>query len=55
MSSQTPDYGTKVPQHEIEALAYLSLPKMQRYFESEEGKREYEEWEREQAEITRTG
>ena len=54
MNGKTPDYGTKVPQYEIEALARFFLPKLQKYFETEEGNREYEEWEREQAENTRT-
>ena len=34
----------KIPQHEVEALARCLLPEMQRYFESKEGKREYEKW-----------
>ena len=54
-ADKIPDYGAKMPQHEIETLTYLFLPKMQKYFASEEGKCEYEEWEREQAETTRTG
>jgi len=38
------DYGTGIPQHEIESLARVLLPKIQRFFESEDGKREFEEW-----------
>ena len=42
------DYGTGIPQHEIEALARCLLPEMQKFFESEEGKREFEEWKQQQ-------
>jgi len=45
------DYGTNIPRHEIEALAVCLLPDCIAFFESEEGKREYEEWKRQQAEI----
>jgi len=38
------DYGTGIPQHEIEALARVLLPEIQRFFESEKGRREFEEW-----------
>jgi hypothetical protein len=44
------DYGTGIPRHEIEALARCLLPEIQRYFESEDGKREFEEWKRQQKE-----
>ena len=33
-----------VPQFEIESIARMLLPKMQAYFESEQGKREFKEW-----------
>jgi hypothetical protein len=39
-----------IPQYEIESLARLLLPAMQAFFESEEGKREFEAWKRQQAE-----
>lgn len=38
------DYGTVIPKHEVEALARILLPEIQRFFESEEGKREFAEW-----------
>jgi len=38
------DYGTGIPRHEIEALAALLLPEIQRFFESEEGQREFAAW-----------
>ena len=44
------DYGTRIPKHEVEALARCLLPKIQAFFDSEEGKREFEEWKRQQAE-----
>lgn len=41
---QQTDYGTGVPLHEAEALARILLPEIQKFFESEEGKREFQEW-----------
>lgn len=38
------DYGTGIPLHEVEALARILLPEIQKFFESEEGQREYAEW-----------
>ena len=38
------DYGTGIPKHEIESLARCLLPEIERFFESEEGKREFEQW-----------
>ena len=49
------DYGTGIPKHEIEALARCLLPEIQKFFESEEGKREFEEWKEKQAEQTKIG
>ena len=36
--------NTAIPKHEIEALAHCLLPEIQRFFESEEGQREFAEW-----------
>ena len=33
-----------IPQSDIESLAKLILPEIQRYFESEQGKQAFEEW-----------
>ena len=44
MNRKRRDYGTGIPRHEIEALAALLLPEIQRFFESEEGQREFAEW-----------
>ena len=37
------DYGTGIPVHEVDALARILLPKIQAFFESEEGQREFAE------------
>ena len=45
MASKDPsDHGTGIPLHEIEALARVLLPEIQRFFESEEGQKEFREW-----------
>ena len=38
------DYGTGIPLHEVEALARVLLPEIRKFFESEEGQREFKEW-----------
>ena len=38
------DYGTGIPLHEVEALARVLLPEIQKFFESEEGQQEYRAW-----------
>ena len=38
------DYGTGIPLHEVEALARVLLPEIQKFFESEDGQREFAEW-----------
>lgn len=42
MAKKQPD--TNIPQHEIEALARCLLPEIQKFFESPEGKKKFEEW-----------
>ena len=45
MASKKPnDHGTGIPLHEVEALARVLLPEIQKFFESKEGQREYAEW-----------
>ena len=44
MAKKRKDYGTDIPEHEVEALARCLLPEIQKFFESDEGKREFEEW-----------
>ena len=46
------DLGLEVPQQEIESLARLLLPKIQQFFESEEGQIEFAEWKRNEAKRT---
>ncbi len=48
MAKRHNDYGTGIPRHEIEALARALLPTMQAFFESEEGQREFAEWQKRQ-------
>ena len=38
-----------IPKQELEILARHFLPQIQAFFESEEGRKEYEEWKVEQA------
>ena len=38
-----------IPKQELENLARHFLPQIQSFFESEEGRKEYEEWKPEQA------
>ena len=42
------DHGTCIPLHEVEALARILLPQIQAFFESEEGRKEFEEWKEKQ-------
>lgn len=42
--AQAKDNGTDIPQHKIESLSSCLLPKIQAFFESEEGEWEFEEW-----------
>lgn len=39
---------SNIPKHELEILARHFLPQIQAFFESEEGRKEYEEWKAEQ-------
>lgn len=45
------DYGTGIPEHEIEALARCLLPEIQKFFESEEGQKEFAEWKAQQEKL----
>ena len=42
------DCGINIPKHEMERLARCLLPEIHRFFESEEGKAEFEQWKQEQ-------
>ena len=37
-----------IPQQDIESLARILLPQIQKYFESENGQREFDEWKKQQ-------
>ena len=50
MAKKQPD--TDIPQHEREALARCLLPEIQKFFESPEGKKEFEEWKAQRAKET---
>ena len=43
-SKKTSNQGTGIPLYEVEALARALLPEIQRFFESEEGQKEFQEW-----------
>ena len=40
-----------IPEYELEILARHFLPQIQAFFQSEEGRQEYEAWQKEQAEL----
>lgn len=40
-----------IPKHELESLARCFLPDIQAFFESEEGRMEYEEWKAEETKL----
>ena len=40
-----------IPKHELEILARHFLPQIQAFFQSEEGRQEYETWQKEQAKL----
>lgn len=42
------DYGTGIPRFEMEALARILLPEIQRFYESSEGQAVFEKWKAEQ-------
>ena len=43
-SKKTSNQGTGIPLYEVEALARVLLPEIHRFFESEEGQKEFQEW-----------
>ena len=47
-SKKLNDHGTGIPLHEVEALARVLLPEIQKFFESEDGQREFQEWKEKQ-------
>ena len=47
---KAPELQSNIPRHELEALARCLLPDIQAFFESEEGQREFAEWQERQKE-----
>lgn len=47
MAKKQPD--TNIPQQEIETLARCLLPEIQKFFESPEGQKEFEQWKAQRA------
>ena len=43
-------FKSRIPEDEIEALAKCFLPDILDFFESEEGRKEFEQWKKEQSE-----
>lgn len=39
-------YDLDIPEYQLESLARVLLPMMQDYLSSEEGKKDYEEWQK---------
>ena len=48
MTRRKKQYHPKIPDYELESLARCLLPDMQAYFESNEGKRAFAEWQAQQ-------
>ena len=49
------DYGTGVPQHEMEALARVLLPEIEKFYASEKGQRQFARWKEEQQNFPEAG
>lgn len=47
---KAPELQSNIPRYELEALARCLLPDIQTFFESEEGQREFAEWQERQKE-----
>ena len=48
------DEKFKIPQSEIDSLARMLLPKIQEYFSTEKGWRDYEQWKQQEMTIAET-
>ena len=51
---QKTNSGMDIPDYQFEALARCLLPKIQKYYESEEGRKDLEEYRAEKAKQTQT-
>jgi len=47
--NKSDDYGTNISQQQIEALARCLLPEIKKFFDNEDGQREFEEWKKKQS------
>ena len=52
---QKPSSGMDIPDYQFEAIARCLLPKIQRYYESEEGKRALAEYRAAQVQVKNRG
>jgi len=50
MKKKQDNWASKVPNHEIQALARILLPEIEKFYATEEGRKEFEEWKKAQAE-----
>ena len=46
---------SEIPQQDIESLARILLPQIQKYYESENGQREFNEWKKQQEQKSKNG
>jgi hypothetical protein len=53
--AQAKDYDTGIHKHEIESLARCLFPEIQKFFQSDDGKREFEEWKAKQVKTEKGG
>ena len=47
--------GKAIPEHDIESLARCLFPEIQKFFHSDEGKQEFEEWKAQQVKTEKEG
>jgi len=52
--NKSDDYGTNISQQQIEALARCLLPEIKKFFDSEEGEREFEKWKKKQSSVDKS-
>jgi len=45
------DHGAGIPDHAVDSLVRCLLPEIQKYFESEEGRAEFEKWKAQQMQL----
>ena len=49
------DYGTGIPQHEMEALFRLLLPEIEKFYAIEVGQRQFAQWKEKQQNLPMAG